>query len=74
MLSFEKWLWWKDKNIDRGESFPGFKWSDENHLFHTNAVTITGTLYKPGKNTLLHFSNNEEACQNSVALSKFGKF
>ena len=25
MLSFEKWLWWKDKNIDRGESFPGFK-------------------------------------------------
>ena len=26
MLSFEKWLWWKEKNalIDRGESFPGF--------------------------------------------------
>jgi len=34
--------------------------SDANHLYHTNAVTINGTLYKPGKNTLLHFANTGE--------------
>ena len=34
--------------------------SDANHLYHTNAVTINWTLYKPGKNTLLHFANTGE--------------
>ena len=31
------------------------EWSDENHLFQTNAVTITGTLYKPGKKHFIAF-------------------
>ena len=52
---------------DSIERFYNVEWSDENHLFQTNAVTITGTLYKPGKNTLLHFSNNEEG------LPEFGR-
>lgn len=48
------------------ERFYNVEWSDENHLFQTNPVTITRTLYKPEKNTLLHFGNNEEV------LPKFG--
>ena len=47
MLSFEKWLWWKEKYIDRGKSLPGlnecwfhFWWNPRviflEHLANTN--------------------------------------
>lgn len=52
------------------ERFYKVEWSDENHLFQTNAVTITGTLYKPGKNTLLHFVNNKEGLPEFSRLIK----
>ena len=42
------------------ERFYNTEWSDANHLYHTNAIIINGTLYKPGKNTLLHFANTGE--------------
>ena len=56
------------------ERFYKLEWSDENHLFQTNAVTITGTLYKPGKTLYCILLTTRRVYQNSVALSKFGKF
>jgi len=47
--------------------FYPFRWTDENHLFQCNTITINGTLYKPGKNTLLHFDNTDDG------LPEFGR-
>ena len=49
MLSFEKWRWWKDKNIDTGESFPGvirpvdpiFEETKAHFLGHMANTTVT---------------------------------
>ena len=56
MLSLEKWLWWKEKYIDRGKSFPGlydcwfhFWWNPRviflEHLANTNFLIVIWDLF-----------------------------
>ena len=37
---------------ESSKQFYNTEWSDANHLYHTNAIIISGILYKPGKNTI----------------------
>lgn len=50
----------RDWLMSLSSGFCNTEWSDANHLYHTNAIIISGILYKPGKNTLLHFANTGE--------------
>lgn len=43
------------------------EWTDENHLFQCNSITINGILYTPGKNTLLHMGITD------IGLPEFGR-
>ena len=56
MLSFEKWLWWKERYNDRGKSFPGlndcwfhFWWNPRviflEHLANTTFLTVLSDIF-----------------------------